>query len=226
MRNRIATGKAFLVAVVVFGLLFVPSASAGGGIAVVDQFFVQPVRLWDSIQLLGPIGQEFTPSVSGLDAVELWTGDFTRGNGVGALLQVNIRKATITGELLATSLPVDLPDSFDGVTHFDFPGLVRLTPNEMYVIEVLVVGDNWVVTHNWSAASCGGGPDCGYAGGNWIIQGNSVPGNALWFQEGLAASTPRSADYCKQDLWQVMSRADASKFKNQGDCVQYVNTGK
>lgn len=33
-------------------------------------------------------------------------------------------------------------------------------------------------------------------------------------------------DACKNGGWQTLSRADGSPFKNQGDCIQYVNTGK
>lgn len=35
-----------------------------------------------------------------------------------------------------------------------------------------------------------------------------------------------SRDACKHDGWQVVKRADGSSFKNQGDCVSYVNTGR
>ena len=35
-----------------------------------------------------------------------------------------------------------------------------------------------------------------------------------------------SKDDCKKGGWQNLSRADGSGFKNQGDCIQYVNTGK
>jgi hypothetical protein len=31
---------------------------------------------------------------------------------------------------------------------------------------------------------------------------------------------------CKNGGWQTLKRADGSAFKNQGDCIQYVNTGK
>ena len=31
---------------------------------------------------------------------------------------------------------------------------------------------------------------------------------------------------CKNNGWQSLSRANGSSFKNQGDCIQYVNTGK
>jgi hypothetical protein len=33
-------------------------------------------------------------------------------------------------------------------------------------------------------------------------------------------------DQCKDGGWSTLHRADGSTFKNQGDCIQYVNTGK
>ena len=33
-------------------------------------------------------------------------------------------------------------------------------------------------------------------------------------------------DQCKKKGWEDVKRADGSSFKNQGDCIQYVNTGK
>ncbi|AEJ02115.1 LamG domain protein jellyroll fold domain protein [Nitrosomonas sp. Is79A3] len=39
-------------------------------------------------------------------------------------------------------------------------------------------------------------------------------------------STPLVAADCKKGGWQALTRADSSPFKNQGDCIQYVNTGK
>jgi len=36
----------------------------------------------------------------------------------------------------------------------------------------------------------------------------------------------RETAECKKGGWQTMSRADGTPFKNQGDCVSYVNTGK
>jgi len=37
---------------------------------------------------------------------------------------------------------------------------------------------------------------------------------------------PSSKDQCKDGGWQSLSRVDGTLFKNQGDCIQYVNTGK
>ena len=37
---------------------------------------------------------------------------------------------------------------------------------------------------------------------------------------------PTNKDQCKNNGWQSLTRPDFTPFKNQGDCVQYVNTGK
>ena len=43
----------------------------------------------------------------------------------------------------------------------------------------------------------------------------------------LTSSTPPgNANDCKNNGWMTRSRTDGSTFKNQGDCIQYVNTGK
>ena len=39
-------------------------------------------------------------------------------------------------------------------------------------------------------------------------------------------ATPADANACKKYGWRAVYRADGSSFKNQGDCIQYVNTGK
>lgn len=42
----------------------------------------------------------------------------------------------------------------------------------------------------------------------------------------LSSNAPANADGCKNGGWQNRTRNDGSTFKNQGDCIQYVNTGK
>jgi len=42
----------------------------------------------------------------------------------------------------------------------------------------------------------------------------------------LSVNEAGNASACKNDGWQHLTRADASTFKNQGDCIEYVNTGK
>jgi len=42
----------------------------------------------------------------------------------------------------------------------------------------------------------------------------------------LTVNVAGSVAACKNDGWQDFTRADSTTFKNQGDCIQYVNTGK
>lgn len=47
--------------------------------------------------------------------------------------------------------------------------------------------------------------------------------------DNLSLGTANAAvakDGCKKGGWQSLTRADGSPFKNQGDCIQYTNTGK
>jgi hypothetical protein len=44
--------------------------------------------------------------------------------------------------------------------------------------------------------------------------------------QGEAAGVATSKDECKKGGWADLTRANGSSFKNQGDCIQYVNTGK
>ena len=41
-----------------------------------------------------------------------------------------------------------------------------------------------------------------------------------------SGTLPTTAAQCKNGGWQNYTRANGSTFKNQGDCIQYVNTGK
>jgi hypothetical protein len=41
----------------------------------------------------------------------------------------------------------------------------------------------------------------------------------------LSVNEAGSVNACKNDGWQHLTRADSTTFNNQGDCIQYVNTG-
>jgi hypothetical protein len=202
------------------------TGQAQGGVGLVDQANVVTVSLYDSIQYFSPIGQSFIPALPGLDTVELWTEDFTWNNGHGVDLFINIREGNIYGPILGTSHTLSLPDNFHGVTHFSFPSLVSLRPGKVHVMEVVVVnGDNWVLLSNWSVGSQGG-PNDTYPRGNWILNGREIPGNDLWFQEGLASMVPQSTAYCRNNLWSSLTRPNGKRFKNMGDCMQFTRVGK
>jgi hypothetical protein len=42
----------------------------------------------------------------------------------------------------------------------------------------------------------------------------------------FGGNVPTTASQCKNGGWMTSVRSDGSTFKNQGDCIQYVNTGK
>jgi hypothetical protein len=189
-------------------------------LAIVDQSSVVDTSHagWWSIQALGPVGQTFVPSFAGLDALELWTEGQAAAecSGAEAKLHVNVHEATIDGPLAGTSLPVVISDCLRGTTFFGFPALIELTPGKVYAIEVVVTsGDNRGVV--WQQV-----PEA-YPQGETVVLGAAGDGD-IWFQEGLLNSTPLSKAYCQNDLWQHVKRADGSSFRNQGECIQFVNT--
>lgn len=73
-----------------------------------------------------------------------------------------------------------------------------------------------------------------------LNQGSGNPGTISAFDQlvvGFGANptttydfepwvTATARDLCKKDGWQTVRRADGSSFKNQGDCVSYVQTGR
>jgi len=55
--------------------------------------------------------------------------------------------------------------------------------------------------------------------GRWIVTN-------VQLGQGEAAGVATKKDECKKGGWADLTRANGSSFKNQGDCIQYVNTGK
>ncbi len=53
----------------------------------------------------------------------------------------------------------------------------------------------------------------------WLI--SPAPGGAC-----IGGNVVANKNQCKNDGWKTRVRADNTSFKNQGDCIQYVNTGK
>ena len=90
-------------------------------------------------------------------------------------------------------------------------------------------GESWV---NWAAFAA--------AHPTWKISMNTsadvpfviVDQPGLWtvtnvqLGQGAASDVATKKDDCKNGGWADLTRANGSSFKNQGDCIQYVNTGK
>jgi hypothetical protein len=82
-------------------------------------------------------------------------------------------------------------------------------------------------------------PDAVIVGGFGVNQGSGNPAltastDVLNISYGAVCVTynfelfevAADANACKNGGWKTLRRADGSPFKNQGDCIQYVNTGK
>ena len=64
----------------------------------------------------------------------------------------------------------------------------------------------------------------GHRYGWFVIQ--ELPNLAIDNVSLLSVNIAGSVAACKNDGWQDFTREDSSIFSNQGDCIQYVNTGK
>jgi hypothetical protein len=53
-----------------------------------------------------------------------------------------------------------------------------------------------------------------------------VPNLAIDNVSLLSVNLAGNASACKNDGWQTLTRADGTTYNNQGDCIQYVNTGR
>jgi hypothetical protein len=76
-----------------------------------------------------------------------------------------------------------------------------------------------VAVNNYDDPYCPGGEDCGpreHVGAFTFLM--SV--------ETAPYLVPTHTDQCKKGGWQVARRANGTSFENQGDCIQYVNTGR
>ena len=127
-----------------------------------------------------PLGQSFTPTLAGIDFVQLAFRDKNIGNGLGATVYMNVRSDSITGTILGTTAPVSMPDGFGtgpnaAVATFFFSSTVSLQPETLYYLEPIVQsGDQWVI--------CDG--EYFYFRGTEIGLGTSFPASDLWFREG------------------------------------------
>jgi hypothetical protein len=84
--------------------------------------------------------------------------------------------------------------------------------------------DDAYLSSTWAGAYC----DSGAGGtGTFRLDAGCWTGYLPAFRIAAATiSVPANQNACKNNGWQTKTRADGSTFKNQGDCIQYVNTGK
>ncbi len=127
----------------------------------------------------GGYGQSFTPTLSGIDAFEFFAGNrpVTATNW-----QINLRDSTLAGAILGISNPVSGNISAGDPINFMFPTTIALTPNNVYVAEIL-----FSTGGNGLAVKSGGNP---YSGGQIVGQGSFFNNWDYKFREGLSAGNP------------------------------------
>ena len=134
-------------------------------------------------QLLAPYGQSFTPTLTSMGFIRLNLNDHNPGNGLGATLQVNIIRDSISGAVISSSTPQVLADSAAGPVTFTFPTPVALTPGILYYFRPIVLsGDAWGVEVS----------EFNYPGGMSFFGGQPLPGGDYWFREGVIVPEPSS----------------------------------
>lgn len=81
-----------------------------------------------------------------------------------------------------------------------------------------ITGIQLVVDSGWNVvASVGDGEQ------TILVDNVMINDDTVTFDERAEATDKAK---CKKGGWAELARADGSSFKNQGDCIQYVNTGK
>ena len=163
-----------------FAALLASGLSTGGVV------YANPITQVDQQNLVGPnelsnsptngYGQSFTPMLSGIDAFEFFAAldPVTATNW-----QINLREGTLAGTILGTSNPVSGSISAGDPINFMFPTTIALTPNNVYVAEILFSTiDNFLTTS-------GSNP---YSGGQ--VVGLGLDGTDYKFREGLSAGNP------------------------------------
>jgi hypothetical protein len=80
----------------------------------------------------------------------------------------------------------------------------------------------WVA---WSKSDLSTPNYCNSAGGTGVCDGGWDKSSDINVQV-FASQVATSKDACKKGGWESLVSADGSSFKNQGDCIQYVNTGR
>jgi hypothetical protein len=129
-----------------------------------------------------PLGQSFTPSSNAISFLRLQLSDMQPGNNVGGTVHINLRSNSMTGPIIASTLPVFMPDGFGSFgrnsTNFFFSNDISIVPSQTYFFQPIMEtgSDTWAFT-----------ADVGYryGGGTIFFNGTANSNFDLWFREGI-----------------------------------------
>jgi hypothetical protein len=177
---RYAIGRGGLTAAVLVVLSVALAGSARAGL-VIDQQYSGAGAIFTNyagIPNFRPLGQSFTPSLSGIDFATFNLLDLV---SVAGTYEVQLYSGTGNGgTLLGTSKTDSLAAGSSGATEFDFSSTIALTPGQTYSLML-------VRTDSSSDFGAQYGSPGGYAGGEAISSGQGTS-NDLIFSEGLITS--------------------------------------
>ena len=106
----------------------------------------------------------------------------------------------------ATLAPINnVAQNSQNITFGDYPGGAQTLQNATYNYELYAVEKGAGPTGDRLASV-----------GITVVVGNG----------GAPCNTPATVGECKNGGWMTHTRGDGSTFRNQGDCIQYVNTGR
>jgi len=131
-------------------------------------------------QSRAPLGQSFTPTLSQVGFVQVFLSWDLQDT-----LTLNLREESITGPIVGSVGPV-LP-AWNIVLHYaeiDFLSPLTVVPGRKYVFEIVQHGSGRCWTAGYRADTID------YPGGSAILNGVEMPGNDLWFREGIIVPEP------------------------------------
>ena len=170
-------------------LLLAALCSEGQGTFLYDQQSSDESHILEGgadIQQNQPMGQSFTPQLSGVGFIRLEIYNGLLGNTSAATISISLRSNSITGPILASTEPVAIPGGafFDGLINFLFTSPVPVAAGTTYFFQPVVL-DNSNLGLNRSSYN--------YAGGTAFLRGSPDPSNwDLWFREGMLVPEPSS----------------------------------
>jgi hypothetical protein len=176
-------------------MLFAAGQTARGS-QVIDQSYLpfHPSSGFDEVYSLTPLGpvsnlplgQQFVPTLTSMNFLDLWIEDAASDDPATATIQVNIRATSISGTILGTATAVAPAEiNLSGgttLTEFDFSSPISLTRGATYVIQAAEIN---ATTENRSFGWVGGPlGNSTYAPGEAYINGTLQPTFDFAFEEG------------------------------------------
>jgi hypothetical protein len=198
-----------------------------------QKWVISQIRTWN----IGPLGVSFGDEFSN---VTLYFGT----GAISPLVTPNITHTPVTyadgSNYQATG------GSYRQIWQNDFQNLgLVVNGGQKYYFAVDGTSTSFWFNHA-SNAALSGSPQEG-ADGKWVAwaknalstpnfcDSGAAPGGVCdggWDKSSdinvqvFASQEATDKNSCKDDGWQSLARSDGSTFKNQGDCIQYANTGK